>query len=78
LQLELQNLSQNDVPAENETPPPCRCGSRTQAKPQVSRRRANQLGNLVRVLKLGTVDLDDRVRIAKEHFGRRSYHARCP
>ena len=37
---------------------------------EVSRRRADQFRDLVRVLKFGTVDLNDGVRFVKEHLGR--------
>src|SRR5262245_26144569 len=37
--------------------------------PKVSRRRTDQLCDLMRVLKLGTVDLDHRVGIAEKNFG---------
>ena len=36
---------------------------------EVSRRRADELGNLVRVLELGAIDLDAGARIAKERLG---------
>src|SRR5262249_55178568 len=41
------------------------------AMAQVSRGRADQLGNLVRVLKLSAVDLDHRVWVVKKYFRRR-------
>src|SRR6266567_4795374 len=37
--------------------------------PQISRRRANQLGNFMGVLKLCAIDLDHRARVAKENLG---------
>ncbi len=40
------------------------------AVPQISRRRADQLRNFVRVLKFGAVHFDHRARIAEQHFGR--------
>ena len=43
---------------------------------QVSRRRADQLGDFVRVLKLGAVDLDDRIWVAEQNFGGRFDDAR--
>ncbi len=43
---------------------------------QVSRRRANQLGNLVRVLKFGAVDLDASLRIAEQRLSHGFHHAR--
>src|SRR5260370_38358490 len=43
---------------------------------KVSWRRANKLGNLVRVLEFGAVDLHDRVHIGKEYFGRRFNYTR--
>ena len=43
---------------------------------EISRRRADQLGNFVRVLKLGAVDLDDRVRVAEQNFRGRFDDAR--
>src|ERR1051325_5146037 len=43
---------------------------------QVSRRAADQLRYLVRVLKLCAVDLDDRVRVAEEHLCGGLYDAR--
>src|SRR5947207_4685378 len=42
---------------------------------KITRRRANQFGDLVRVLKLGAVNLDDRVGLSKEDLCRRLYHA---
>ncbi len=38
--------------------------------PQVSGRRADQLGNLVAVLEFRAVDLDDRARIAHQRLSR--------
>ncbi len=43
---------------------------------QVSRRRTDQLGNLVRVLKLGAIDLDAGAGIAEQRFGHGFDHAR--
>src|SRR5262249_5398847 len=45
------------------------------AMPQISRRRANQLGDLMRVLKLRTVDLDAGARIAKQRLRHRLHYA---
>ena len=39
------------------------------AMPQISGRRADQLGNLVAVLKFRAVDLDDCARIAHQRLG---------
>ena len=46
------------------------------AVPQISRRRADQLRNFVRVLKFRAIHLDHRARIAKQHFRRRFHDAR--
>ena len=46
------------------------------AMAEVSRRRADQLRDLMRMLKLGAVDLYDRMRIAKQNFGSRFDDAR--
>src|SRR5262249_201841 len=43
---------------------------------QVSRRRTYELGDLVRVLKLRTIDLDNRIGVAEENFRRSLDHAR--
>ena len=48
---------------------------RSFAMAQVSRRRANQLRDFVRMLKLGAVDLHDRVRVAIKNFGGGFDHA---
>src|SRR5215470_9075197 len=45
------------------------------AMPQIPRRRTNQLGNLVRMLKLGAIDLNHRPRIAKQNLGSRFHNA---
>src|SRR5262249_37792733 len=45
------------------------------AMPQISWRRANQLGDLMRVLKLRAVDLDARARIAKQCLRHRLHYA---
>src|ERR1700734_997547 len=42
---------------------------------QVSRRRTNQLCNLVRMLKLGAVNFDAGPRIAEQGLGHGFYHA---
>src|SRR5262245_10651192 len=39
------------------------------AVPEIARRRADQFGYLVRMLKLGAIDLDHRVRVAEQDFG---------
>ena len=39
------------------------------AMPQISGRRADQLGDLMAVLELGAIDLDDRARILDQRFG---------
>ena len=36
---------------------------------EISRRRTDKFGDLMRMLKLGTVDLDDCVRFIKQDFG---------
>ena len=46
------------------------------AVPQISRRRADQLRDFVRVLEFGAIHLDHRARIAEQHFGRRFHDAR--
>ena len=46
------------------------------AVPQISRRRADQLRDFVRVLEFGAVHFDHRARIAEQHFGRSFDHAR--
>ncbi len=43
---------------------------------QVSRRRADQLGNLVRMLELGAIDLDAGPRVAKQRLRHRLHHPR--
>src|SRR5262249_2249798 len=43
--------------------------------PQISRRRANQLGDLMRMLKLRAVDLDAGARIAKQCLRHRLHYA---
>src|SRR5467141_3541018 len=43
---------------------------------QVSRRRADQLGNLVRVLELGAIDLDAGPCVTEERLGHRFHHPR--
>ena len=43
---------------------------------KISRRRTNELGNLMRVLEFGAVNLHDGVYIGKEHFGGRLNYAR--
>jgi hypothetical protein len=48
------------------------------AVPEISRRRADQLGNLVRVLELGAINLEHRARIAEQHFRRGFDDARLP
>src|SRR5262249_16958267 len=45
---------------------------------QVARRRADQLGDLVRVLKLRTIHLDHSTGVAKEDFRRGLHDARLP
>src|SRR5262249_10267032 len=40
------------------------------AVPQIARRRADQLRDFMRMLKLGAVDFDHRIRVAEEDFGR--------
>src|SRR5690242_14685061 len=44
--------------------------------PQIARRRADQFSNLVRVLKLGAIDLDDRAGVPKQDFCR-GFHDPC-
>src|SRR6266478_9047403 len=44
--------------------------------PQISRRRANQLGNLMGVLKLRAIHLDHRAGVSKENLGSRFHDAR--
>src|SRR5258706_3580170 len=44
--------------------------------PQVSRRRANHLGNFVRVLELRAIHLDYRARVSEQNFSRRFHDAR--
>src|SRR5437879_4840224 len=46
--------------------------------PQVPRRRANQLGNFVRVLKLGAIHLDHRSRVPEQYLRRGFHNARLP
>src|SRR2546422_6949894 len=46
--------------------------------PQIPRRRANQLGNLVRVLKLGAIHLDPRPRVPEQNLRRGFHNARLP
>jgi len=43
--------------------------------PQVSRRRADQLGDLMAVLKLGAIDLDYRPRVVQQGLCRCLYNA---
>src|SRR5712692_1425975 len=43
---------------------------------QIPRRRANQLGDLVRMLELGAVYLDHRPRVPKQDLRRRFHNAR--
>ena len=43
---------------------------------QISRRRANQLGNLVRMLELRAINLDASPRVPKQRLGHRFDHAR--
>src|SRR5260370_40032947 len=45
---------------------------------QVARRRADQVGNCVRVLKFRAIDLDHGARVAKENLGGRLHDARLP
>ncbi len=45
------------------------------AMPQVSGRRADQLGNLMTVLEFRAIDLDDCARIAHQRFGGRFHDA---
>ena len=49
---------------------------RSFAMAEISRRRTDQLRDLVRMLEFGAVDLHDRVRFAKQNLGRRLDHAR--
>src|ERR1700741_2434566 len=42
---------------------------------QVSRWRAHQFGDLMRMLKLSAINLDNRIRVVKENFGRRFNHS---
>src|SRR2546428_536468 len=46
--------------------------------PQIPRRRANQLGNLVRVLKLGAIHPDHRPRVPEQYLRRGFHNARLP
>ncbi len=46
--------------------------------PQISRRRANQFGNFMRVLKFRAIDLNHGARVAKEDFRSRFHNARLP
>src|SRR5579864_348836 len=46
--------------------------------PQVSRWRPNQLGNLVRMLELGAINLDASPRVPKQRLGHGFHHARLP
>src|SRR5205807_4343809 len=46
--------------------------------PQVPRRRANQLGNLMRVLKLGAIHLDHRPRVPEQYLRRGFHNVRLP
>src|SRR5262245_65241562 len=39
------------------------------AVPEIARRRAYQFGYFVRVLELGAIDLDHRIRVAEQNFG---------
>src|SRR5260370_42061737 len=48
------------------------------AMPQISRRRANQFGNFMRVLKFRAIDLNHGARVAKEDFRSRLHNARLP
>ena len=43
---------------------------------QISRRRADQFSNLVRVLKLRAIDFDNRARISKQNFRGGFHNAR--
>jgi hypothetical protein len=43
---------------------------------EVSRRRADQLGNFVRVLELGAINLDAGAGVPKQRFGNGFNHAR--
>src|ERR1700744_926084 len=45
------------------------------AMPQVSRRRADQFGDLMGMLEFGAVDLDARVGVAEQRFGQRLHYA---
>src|SRR5262245_1206824 len=42
---------------------------------QISRRRADQFCNLMRVLKLGTVDLHDSIRVTVQNFSSSFYNS---
>src|SRR5207249_12137826 len=44
--------------------------------PQISRGRADQLGNLMRMLKFRAINLDHRTGFAKENLGSRFHNAR--
>src|SRR5579875_4028755 len=46
------------------------------AMAEISRRRADQLGDFVAVLKLGTVDLDHRALVAEQCLGRGLHRTR--
>src|SRR5437879_2746828 len=48
------------------------------AVPQIPRRRANQLGNLVRVLKLGAIHPDHCPRVPEQNLRRGFHNARLP
>src|SRR5260370_36601186 len=48
------------------------------AMPQVARRRADQLGNFVGVLKFRAINLDHGAGIAKKNFGRSFHDTRLP
>jgi hypothetical protein len=41
---------------------------RSFAVSEISRRRADEFGNFVRMLKFGAVDFDDRMRFAKQNL----------
>src|ERR1700730_18449554 len=45
------------------------------AMPQISRRRANQLGDFMRMLEFRTVHLDHRASVAKQNFSGSFYDA---
>ena len=48
------------------------------AMTQISRRRTDQLRNLMRVLKLGAIDLDAGMRVAEQRLRHGFHHARLP